>query len=60
MAERDVDEQIEDVDPLKGAVEHDGTKDAFWEASEEIDETLGLDDGEPMPNDTDAADDAMP
>ncbi len=61
MAERDAEQQMDEQDPLQGAVEHDGTKDAFRELSEEIDEALDLDGpGKPMPNDEDAADDAMP
>ena len=61
MAERDAEQQMDEQDPLQGAVEHDGTTDAFEEFSEEVDDALGLDEpGKPMPNDEDAADDAMP
>jgi len=62
MTNTDPEQEMEAQDPLQGAVEHDGTKDAFREASGEIDDVLGIDDGdaEAMPNDDAAADDAMP
>ena len=62
MAEHDAQEQLEEQDPLQGAVEHDAVGDAFWEASEEVEEALGLPEADEkrVPNDKEAADDAMP
>ena len=61
MASDDTNQEYEADDPMAGAVEHDGTKDAFEEFSEEVDHALGLDEeGEPMPGDRAAGDAAMP
>jgi len=62
MADPDVRRQIEDADPLRGAEEHDAVGDAYWEASKQIEDSVGLTeaDEEAMPDDEHAADDAMP
>ena len=60
MADDDIEPKLDEGDPLAGAVEHDGRDDAYAEASERIDEALGLDDGPAIPGDRAAGDDAMP
>jgi hypothetical protein len=55
-------DEIEQYDPLAGAEEKDGTSDGFRRVADRIDEGLGLTDAdqEPVPDDDDAAGDAMP
>jgi hypothetical protein len=62
MADNDERERLDDGDPLQGAVEHDAVGDAFWEAADAVEDSLGLPeaDAQPVPNDDAAADDAMP
>jgi hypothetical protein len=62
MGNDDDRDEIEQYDPLAGAQEKDGTADGFRRAADQIDEGLGLADAdrEPVPDDDDAAGDAMP
>jgi hypothetical protein len=60
MGSDDSTSEIEDRDPLAGAVEHDATDDAYARASEHVEQALGLDDEEPVPGRRAAGDDAMP
>jgi hypothetical protein len=56
MGTDDTEDEIEQGDWLQGAKEHDGTVDAYRRFSDELEDSIGLDDSdppeEPLPGDT--------